>query len=86
MYRPVYCFIDDSPFELELFKDVIEIRFPGILFIYASTYAECHSQLDKQKLYPSLFIVDLYGCDGQLTNVNIPQKEMLEAQIANMPP
>jgi hypothetical protein len=85
MDRPVYCFIDDSPFELELFKDVIEIRFPGILFIYASTYAECHSQLDKQKLYPSLFILDLYGREGQLTNVNIPQKEMLEAQIANIP-
>lgn len=85
MDKPVYCFIDDSPFELRLFKDVIEMHHPDIHFVYAGTYAECHRQLEELNLYPSLFILDLYGREGQLTNVNIPQKEMLKAQVANIP-
>ncbi len=85
MKKPVYCFIDDSPFELELFRDVIETRFPGIQFVYANTYDECHSQLDEQKLYPSLFILDLYGREGLQENVCIPQKELLEARIDKIP-
>ena len=85
MKKPVYCFIDDSPFELKLFKDVIETRFAGIHFIYASTYDECHGQLDEQNLYPSLFILDLYGREGIQADVSIPRKELLEARIDKMP-
>ena len=85
MDKPVYCFIDDSPFELKLFRDVIEARYLDIHFIYANTYDECHRQLEELKLYPSLFILDLYGREGRQTSVEIPQKEMLEAQIANIP-
>jgi len=85
MDKPVYCFIDDSPFELKLFKDVIEIRYPDIHFIYANTYDECHRQLEELSLYPSLFILDLYGREGLQTDVEIPQKEMLEARVENIP-
>ena len=85
MDRPAYCFIDDSPFELRLFKDVIETHHPDIHFVYAGTYAECHKQLEELRLYPSLFILDLYGREGRQTDVKIPQKKMLEAQIANIP-
>lgn len=83
--KPVYCFIDDSPFELKLFRDVIETRFPNIQFVYASTYDECYRQLDEQKLYPSLFILDLYGREGLQENVCIPQKELLETRIDRIP-
>lgn len=85
MKKPVYCFIDDSPFELKLFKDVIESHSPGIQFIYAATYDECHSRLDEQKLYPSLFILDLYGREGVQENVCIPQKESLQPRINVIP-
>ncbi len=85
MKKPVYCFIDDSPFELKLFKDVIEKRYPRIQFVYASTYDECHRQLDDLKLYPSLFILDLYGREGLQENVCIPRKELLEERIEKMP-
>ncbi len=85
MKKPVYCFIDDSPFELKLFKDVIETRIPKIQFIYASSYDECHRQLDEQKLYPSLFILDLYGREGLQEDVCIPRKELLEARIDKIP-
>jgi len=85
MKKPVYCFIDDSPFELKLFSDVIETRFPGIHFIYANTYDECHRKLEEQKLYPSLFILDLYGREGIQEEVCIPRKESLEARIDKIP-
>ena len=85
MKKPVYCFIDDSPFELKLFRDIIETRFPGIHFIYAGTCTECDDQLNDLKLYPSLFILDLYGREGLQENVSIPQKELLEAQINKIP-
>ena len=85
MKKPVYCFIDDSPFELKLFSDVIETRFPGIHFLYAGTYDECHRLLDEQKLYPSLFILDLYGREGIQEEVHIPQQELLEARIDEIP-
>ena len=85
MKKPVYCFIDDSPFELKLFKDVIEIRHPDIQFIYAKTYAECDNLLAELVLYPSLFILDLYGREGLHKNVNIPQKALLENQIKDIP-
>jgi len=85
MEKPVYCFIDDSPFELKLFSDVIETRFPGIHFLYAGTYDECHRLLDEQNLYPSLFILDLYGREGIQGDVCIPRKELLEARIDEIP-
>lgn len=85
MDKPVYCFIDDSPFELKLFKDVIETRYTDIYFIYANTYDECHRQLKKLKLYPSLFVLDLYGREGRQTNIDIPQKEILQTRVENIP-
>ncbi len=85
MNKPVYCFIDDSPFELKLFMDVIETRYPEIQFIYANTYAECEKQLTELILYPSLFILDLYGCEGLQKNISIPQKAFLKEQIKNIP-
>ena len=85
MDRPVYCFIDDSSWERELFHNAIELRFSKIQFICVSTYRDCQQQLEKQKLYPSLFILDLYGREGQRTGVKIPQKEQLLVQINNIP-
>lgn len=85
MKKPVYCFIDDSPFELKLFKDVIETNFSGIEFICTDTYDECSRQLDEQKLYPSLFILDLYGREGVRKNVSIPSKELLEERLDEIP-
>ena len=85
MKKPVYCFIDDSPFELKLFSDVIETRYPAIQFVYAGTYGECRKQLDEQKLYPSLFILDLYGREGLQEKVCIPRQELLKARIDKIP-
>lgn len=85
MTNPVYCFIDDSSFELKLFRDVIETRYPDLQFVYASTFDKCHRQLNEQKLYPSLFILDLYGREGLQENVCIPQREFLEARIDKIP-
>ncbi len=85
MKKPVYCFIDDSPFELKLFRDVIATRFPGIHFLYANTYDECHEQLNELNLYPSLFILDLYGREGIQEDICIPRMELLEKRIDKIP-
>ncbi len=85
MDKPVYCFIDDSPFELKLFKDVIEPHRPDIQFVYADTYLECERQLSDTGLYPTLFILDLYGREGLKESGGIPQKVLLEQQIKNIP-
>ena len=85
MKKPVYCLIDDSPFELKLFKDVFGNRYSGIQFVYAGTYDECNRQLDELKRYPTLFILDLYGREGLQDNVCIPRKDLLEARIEKIP-
>ena len=50
-----------------------------------STYDECHRQLDEQNLYPSMFILDLYGREGIQEDVCIPRKELLEARLDKIP-
>lgn len=85
MQRPVYCFIDDFSFELRLFKDVFEPITPEIYFVYANTFLDCQRQLDQQSLYPSLFILDLYGREGKRTDVRIPTPDMVAAQVNDIP-
>ncbi len=85
MDKPVYCFIDDSPFELKLFKNVIAPHRPDIQFIYADTYLKCEKQLSDSGLYPALFILDLYGREGLKESLKLPPQELLEQQIKNIP-
>ena len=85
MQRPVYCFIDDSPIEIRLFRDIFEPITPEIHFIYASTFRDCHRQLAQQNLYPSLFILDLYGREGKRTGVRMPTRDLIAAQLHSIP-
>lgn len=85
MQKPVYCFIDDSPFEIKLFRDVFEPLTPAIQFICAHTFGDCQKQLDQQNLYPSLFILDLYGREGKSADVTIPARDTLATQVDRIP-
>lgn len=58
--RPIYCFIDDSSFEIALFQDLFPKEIPGIEFVCASSFHGCKMILEKRSVYPSLFILDLY--------------------------
>lgn len=76
---PIACFIDDSPFELEVFERNIIPASPGIEFILGSTYDEVRRELGER--YPCLFLLDLYGRDSTMTNPRIPSREELESEI-----
>ncbi|MCL6591873.1 MAG: hypothetical protein K6U80_18225 [Firmicutes bacterium] len=78
--RPLYCFIDDSPFELALFQDIFPKAIPGVEFICASSFNDCKQILDGRSIYPSLFILDLYGGAQENAGVSIPAKAELEAR------
>lgn len=74
---PVFIFIDDSPFELKVFSDCIVPANPGIEFILGSTYEQVRSELGER--YPSLFLLDLYGQDPEITEPRIMSREELSA-------
>jgi len=83
--EPVYCFIDDSPFEIQLFKDVIEPVCTGVRFVYSDTFIDGKEQLEQSNLAPSLFILDLYGSQGIETDRNIPSLSQLQSAVETIP-
>ena len=80
--KPLFCFIDDSGFELEVFKKNIVPAAQGIDFILGSTYAETRQEIGSR--YPALFILDLYGRDPDLPATGVPPKETLIAEISTV--
>ncbi len=79
MKKPVYCFLDDSAFELSLMRDIIAAKVPGIEFACFFTFEECREFLEGNRTYPSLFILDLYGADCEPDESLIPpEKEIIE--------
>jgi hypothetical protein len=78
---PIFCFIDDSRFELDVFTDHIIPAAEGIEFILGSTYARVREQLGER--HPCLFLLDLYGQDDQVVSTGIPAREDLEAETAS---
>lgn len=80
--RPVFCFIDDSKFELDLFQRVFPVEAPGIEFILGSTYEEVREKIGDR--YPALFILDLYGQDESIDS-SIPEQAELANEISKFP-
>lgn len=81
---PVFCFIDDSPFELEVFTRNIIPAGTGIEFILGSTYEETRTKVKDR--YPSLFLLDLYGRDPALPPARLPSWEELAAEAGALKP
>lgn len=80
--RPLFCFIDDSDFELTVFEKYAAPSKPGIDFIYAQTYDQARIEMGDR--YPALFILDLYGRDPDLIPQGIPSKEAMTEQLDGM--
>ncbi|MFH1137517.1 MAG: hypothetical protein V1816_15725 [Pseudomonadota bacterium] len=74
--KPVFCFIDDSAFELENFRAFLAPAAPGIDFILGFTYREIKSQLGARQ--PCLFLLDLYGRFDKTANPVIPSLDELK--------
>ena len=81
--RPVFCFIDDSDFELDVFaRHVVPVE-PGLDFVLGSTYDAVRRQLGD--VYPALFLLDLYGQDPDVADPRIPSQADLAGQVAAFP-
>lgn len=80
---PIFCFIDDSQFELDVFAAHVAPAAPNITFILDTTYESVYQRL--QGRYPCLFLLDLYGKDSRSTAGKIPVKADLEARCAGFP-
>ncbi len=70
--KDIICFIDDSPFEHELVKNIIAPAAPDIEFVQAYTFEEMRVLLDGRS--PSLFLLDLWGQDKEVKNPYILPK------------
>jgi len=78
MKKPVYCFIDDSEFEINLMRTVIAPHEPGVDFVCCQTFKECNELLSECGIYPALFILDLYGSPELPDEKDIPGFEALK--------
>lgn len=79
MAQPIFCFIDDSPFERALFLEVFPRHAPHLRFITAHTFGECEAMLRHDGVEPALFILDLYGPTGA-TASPVPEQAELARQ------
>lgn len=79
MSKPVFCFIDDSDYEISLFREVFPKAAPHLTFVTASTVDACEAKLSRNGVDPALFILDLYGSSGA-TMRPIPEKSDLKSR------
>ncbi|MBW2623253.1 MAG: hypothetical protein JRD68_10135 [Deltaproteobacteria bacterium] len=80
--QPLFCFIDDSDFELSVFEKCIAASNPGIDFIQTTTYERARVEIGDR--HPALFILDLYGRDPDMDPLGIPSKEAMAEKIKGM--
>ncbi len=81
--KEIVCFIDDSPFEHELVRDIIAPSAPDLEFIQAYTFDEAREKLNEKR--PSLFLLDLWGQDREVKNPSIIEKEEIEKMASRLP-
>src|SRR5215471_18922617 len=77
MSKQAFCFIDDSAYEISLFREVFPREAPHLTFITASTFDECEMTLRQDGVQPALFILDLYGSSGATVSP-LPPKSVLQ--------
>lgn len=77
---PIFCFIDDSSFELDLFARTLIPQAPDLEFVLGQSYGQVREKLGER--HPCLFLLDLYGADPNLSESRLPSREELEGEIA----
>ncbi len=61
--KPVFCFIDDTSFELANFEENALAAFARVEFVLASSFAEARTLLRGR--LPLCFLLDIYGLDPE---------------------
>ncbi len=81
--KDIICFIDDSPFEHDLVKNIIAPVAPDIEFVQAYTFEEIRLLLNGRN--PSLFLLDLWGQDKEVKDPYIMPKEEVKKMADALP-
>lgn len=81
--KPVICFIDDSDYEHDLVRREIAPQSETETFVQAHTFEEAEERLGPRA--PSLFLLDLWGQDPDVTQPVITPRETLERRAAAIP-
>lgn len=81
--KDIVCFIDDSPFEHDLVRNIIAPAAPDMEFVQAYTFEEARELLKDKR--PSLFLLDLWGQDSSVQNPYIMPKEEVKKMADSLP-
>ncbi len=81
--KEIICFIDDSPFEHGLVKNVIAPCAPDMQFIQAYTFAEAQEMLKGRD--PSLFLLDLWGQDERVKDPYMMPEQNIKDIASRLP-
>ena len=81
--KSIICFIDDSDFEHDLVHTEIAPFSPEFAFVSAYDFEETRSLLGSE--VPALFLLDLWGQDGEVPGPCITDKEELLSSIEGFP-
>jgi hypothetical protein len=81
--KPVFVFLDDAPFELEIFRDNIAPAAPDIEFVYDSTFDGVCEKLGGRPVH--LFLLDLFGSDPEQKTPRIPSLAEITEKVAVLP-
>ncbi len=81
--KEIICFIDDSPFEHKLIKEIIAPTAPELKFIQAYTFEEAKRLLKDER--PSLFLLDLWGQDKTVKEPYITPEQELKDMASKLP-
>ncbi len=81
--KHIICFIDDSKFEHDLVRNQIAPLVPDMEFIQTFTFDEVMDELGTAK--PSLFLLDLWGQDADVSEPYLSPKKELEKKVRGFP-
>ncbi len=81
--KPIFCFLDDSEFEINIFKKCLEPAMPEVELFYGKYLKDVENQF-KGRL-PALFIIDLYGSTETEKERKLPPLESLLQEIKEFP-
>jgi DNA-binding NarL/FixJ family response regulator len=73
--QPIFCFIDDSDFELDNFREHAAPAFKGVEFVYACDFDDAQRKLEDRRCL--CFLLDIYGGSPKQDAGDLPAADQL---------
>lgn len=77
--QPIFCFIDDADFELDMFRENAAQAFRGVEFIYARDFDDAQRKLENRRCL--CFLLDIYGPRAGKEPADLPAAEKLSPAL-----